>query len=215
MQISKTLRSLVAIASLSAFSLFAMSAQAATYQVEQTYSGTFGQNETLVPNGQGGNNILYTTAVTLIPITLVSGDASLFSTSLFTATEFLFDVVTQKMTCAGYCQFTETLKNGDTILGTISTNGPYALEINTDPAISSPFSKIFYTGNLLITGGTGLFAGASGQGTYTGVDDYTNMTQTLTSTFNVTAVPEPESFALLLAGLGFIFVSRAFQKRTS
>ena len=206
MQITKTLRSLLAVASLSACSVFAMSAQAATYQVEQTYSGLFSQTVTEVDTGLGYNNILYKTTVNLLPTNLVSGDASLFSTSLTTSTEFLFNVATSVLSCAGVCQFTETLKNGDTIFGTILSNGPYATEANVDPAIASPFSKIWYTGDLMITGGTGLFAGATGYGTYKGVDDYTTMTQTLTSKFSVTPVPEPEGFAFLLVGLGLMGV---------
>ncbi|MFQ6332930.1 PEP-CTERM sorting domain-containing protein [Methylophilus sp. 3sh_L] len=206
MQITKALSSLVMFVSLSTFNFFAMNANAATYNVEQTYSGLFSQTVTEVDTGLGYSNILYKTTVNLLPNNLVSGDASLFSTSLTTSTEFLFNVATSVLSCAGVCQFTETLKNGDTIFGTILSNGPYATEANVDPAIASPFSKIWYTGDLLITGGTGLFAGATGYGTYKGVDDYTTMTQTLTSTFSVTPVPEPEGFALLLVGLGLIGV---------
>ena len=202
MQITKAFCSFAIFTSLSAFSMFASNASAATYQVEQTYSGIFSQTETLVDTGLGYSNILYQTTVNLTPTNLVSGDASLFSTSLTTSTEFLFNVATSVLSCAGVCQFTETLKNGDTIFGTILSNGPYATELNTDPA--PQFSKIWYTGDLLITGGTGLFAGATGYGTYSGVDDYTTMTQTLTSTFRVTAVPEPESFVMLFAGLAML-----------
>jgi len=204
MQITKALSSLVMFVSLSTFNFFAMNANAATYNVQQTYSGQFSQTETLVDTGLGYSNILYKTTANLTPTNLASGDASLFSTSLTTSTEFLFNVATSVLSCAGICQFTETLKNGDTIFGTILSNGPYATEANTDPAIASPFSKIWYTGDLLITGGTGLFAGATGYGTYSGVDDYTTMTQTLTSKFSVTPVPEPENLVLLLAGFGVV-----------
>lgn len=200
MYFTKTLRSLVTSFSLS-LGLFAMHAQAAAYDVIQTYSGTFTQTTTDIDTGLGYSNILYKTTAHLTPTSLASGDASLFSTSLTTSTEFLFDVATSVLSCAGSCQFTETLKNGDTIFGTILSNGPQAAEVNNDPTIASPFSRIWYTGNLLITGGTGLFAGATGYGTYSGVDDYTTMTQTLTSTFSVTPVPEPETFAMLFAGL--------------
>lgn len=200
MYFTKTVRSLVTFFSLS-LGLFAMHAQAATYDVIQTYSGTFAQTTTDIDTGLGYSNILYKTTANLTPTNLASGDASLFSSSLTTSTEFLFDVATGVLSCAGSCQFTETLKNGDTIFGTILSNGPQATEVNNDPTIASPFSRIWYTGNLLITGGTGLFAGATGYGTYSGVDDYTTMTQTLTSTFSVTPVPEPETFAMLFAGL--------------
>lgn len=215
MQITKAFCSFAIFTNLSAFSMFASNASAATYQIEQTYSGIFSQTETLVDTGQGYSNILYKTTVNLTPTNLASGDASLFSTSLTTSTEFLFNVATSVLSCAGVCQFTETLKNGDTIFGTILSNGPYLTEVNTDPAIASPFSRIWYTGDLMITGGTGLFAGATGYGTYSGVDDYTTMTQTLTSKFTVTAVPEPESAALLLVGLGLMVTSRVAQKRKS
>lgn len=204
MYLTKTVRSMVGVASIAAMSVFGANAQAAIYQVEQTYSGQFSQTETLVDTGLGYSNILYKTTANLTPTNLASGDASLFSTSLTTSTEFLFNVATSVLSCAGICQFTETLKNGDTIFGTILSNGPYATEANTDPAIASPFSKIWYTGDLLITGGTGLFAGATGYGTYSGVDDYTTMTQTLTSKFSVTPVPEPENLVLLLAGFGVV-----------
>jgi len=205
MYFTKTLRSLVTFFSLS-LGLFAMHAQAATYDVIQTYSGTFAQTTTDIDTGLGYSNILYKTTAHLTPTSLVRGDSSLFSSSLTTSTEFLFDVIADVLSCEGSCQFTETLKNGDTIFGTILSNGPYKVEINNDSAIPSPFSKIWYTGNLLITGGTGLFAGATGSGTYTGVDDYTNMTQTLTSTFSVTAVPEPDSLVMLLSGLAVLGV---------
>lgn len=200
MYFTKTVRSLVTFFSLS-LGLFAMHAQAATYDVTQTYSGTFAQTTTDIDTGLGYSNILYKTTAHLTPSGLASGDSSLFSSSLTTSTEFLFDVATGVLSCAGTCQFTETLKNGDTIFGTILSNGPQATEVNNDPTIASPFSRIWYTGNLLITGGTGLFAGATGYGIYSGVDDYTTMTQTLTSTFSVTPVPEPETFAMLFAGL--------------
>ncbi|MFD0929656.1 PEP-CTERM sorting domain-containing protein [Methylophilus glucosoxydans] len=205
MQITKTLRALLAIASLSVCSVFAMSAQAATYQVEQSYSGTLVQTETLIPNGQGGNNIFYQSTVDFTPTNLISGDASLFSSSLSTITEILYNVATDKASCAGECTFVETLKNGDTFFGTLISNGASFLVPSTDPS-SRAFDQIGFTGSFLIKGGTGLFAGATGFGTYSGVDDYTTMTETLTSKFTVTTVPEPKSAALLLVGLGLMGV---------
>lgn len=179
----------------------ALSVSAATYDVVQTYTGAFSQTATEVDSGLGYNNILYQTTVNLTPVVLTSGDASLFSASLVTETEFLFDFATNTLSCSGVCQFTETLKSGDTIFGNILSNGATGYEW-ADNGID--ILKIWFTGAYEITGGTGVFAGATGSGTYNGLDDYTTMTQTLTSTFSVTPVPEPESYALLLIGMSVI-----------
>lgn len=200
MNLKNFLRTLTFLGGL-AIGFNALNVNATTYNVVQTYSGTFVQTTTGIDTGLGYNNILYRTTVNLTPTSLISGDASLFSTSLVTETEFLFDVATNTLSCSGICQFTETLKNGDTIFGNILSNGATAYEI-ADNGID--ITKIWYTGHFEITGGTGIFVGATGGGTYSGMDDYTTMTQTMTSTFSVTPVPEPESYALLLMGMTII-----------
>lgn len=185
-----------------------------TYNVKQTYSGPLVQTETLVDTGLGYSNILYHTTVDFTPTNLEVGDPNLFSSGLMTTTDFLYNVDTGVLSCAGTCEFTETLKNGDTIFGALVSHGASNYVLNDDPSTPYPFSQIEFTGEFMITGGTGMFKNATGYGTYTGVDDYVAMTQTLTSTFFVTAVPvpEPENYALLLMGCGLILVASRIQQ---
>lgn len=201
MKIQKALFAFVALANLLAPSL---NASAKTYQVQQTYSGPFSQTATVV----SGGNIQYLTTVNLTPVKLISGDSSLFSASLVTETNFLFDINTSKLSCAGICQFTETLINGDTIFGNILSNGATGYECAGN---GIDIVKIWYTGEFEVTGGTGIFFGATGAGTYSGLDDYATMTQALWSTFTVTTVPEPENYALLLMGCGLILIASRVQ----
>lgn len=72
----------------------------------------------------------------------------------------------------------------------------------------TPSGPTTYTGmsNLTITGGTGLFEGASGGGTSTGTEDIATGSVTFAPVGSVSgprlATPEPGSLALLAGGLG-------------
>lgn len=165
---------------------------AATYNVEQNFTGTFTDTDVGVSS--------FTNIYNMTFASLISGDASLFSSALNTVANGAVDSAGLG-SCTGVCTTNETLINGDHIFGTFTFNSQF----------DSP-TQVSYTGVTTITGGTGLFAGATGTGTFSGVDTYLTAnsgTSTLRvinriTTPDVAAVPEPETYALMLAGLGLI-----------
>ena len=76
----------------------------------------------------------------------------------------------------------------------------------TQSSVTAPGTNTF-TGTSTYTGGTGLFAGAYGTTTFSGTFDSTTQTQSWTSNtqlFVPAPVPEPETYAMMLAGLGLL-----------
>ena len=191
---------LIAVAALG---MAALSANATTYNVDETFTGTF-----LVSDLGGGN---YQSDDSKIFASLIAGDASLFSSSgsvsvpfaIFPGSTFFPSVL-----CGSTCTFTETLINGDTFFGTL-TFGAFDFPTSTTSS---------YSGNLNITGGTGLFAGATGFGTFSGYNEYldeisgTSSSESIfsiTTRDNVSPVPLPAALPLMLSGLGVLgFASR-------
>jgi len=185
-------------------------AQAITYTVNETFQGTW-------------------TAIWGLPISnftheattqsLASGDASLFSDSISSA-QIIFDI----NTCTS-CTSTQNLKNGDKIFATsnFASGGGFSPNASNTSLIDN-----FYNGTITITGGTGLFEGATGSGSYNAID-FGIMNTDLegnfvsfnpsgewfyaqTLTINISAVPEPETYAMLIIGLSLIGIASRRKK---
>ncbi|MBL8466871.1 MAG: PEPxxWA-CTERM sorting domain-containing protein [Methyloversatilis discipulorum] len=65
-----------------------------------------------------------------------------------------------------------------------------------------------YAGTFIFTGGTGVFAGIAGGGTFTGRETYAPyatqiISKTVQGSFSL-PVPEPETWGMMLAGLGIV-----------
>ena len=198
---------LIAVAALG---MAALSANATTYNVDETFTGTF-----LVSDLGGGN---YQSDDSKIFASLIAGDSSLFSASQSVSVPFVIipdSIYFPSVLCGSTCTFTETLITGDTFFGTLTFG---AFDINPK-VISSP-TQLYstYSGNLNITGGTGLFDGATGSGTFSGTNHfltfYSGTTSTesifsITTRDNVSPVPLPAALPLMLSGLGVLgFASR-------
>ena len=119
-------------------------ALALTYNVNENFTGTF------VEDSSYGTAQDFLTTYDLTFSSLNSGDASLFSSQLKSSAYGFFGP-TGTSNCNGPCSLTETFKNGDKIFATFTFNAKFDGK-----------STISYSGNTTITGGTGLFVGATG-----------------------------------------------------
>ena len=109
--------------------------------------------------------------------------------------------------------FIHTAANGDQLFGYTPDE-----VVQLGAAGSSHFT---FTGDEFITGGTGLFAGATGNIPFSGSGDFTGPTTntfTYTNTGVVVLVPEPSRYVLLLslplAGAGFLADRRVRRSRS-
>jgi PEP-CTERM motif len=181
------------------FILGANAANAATYGITEAMDGTWTRTS--------ADHYTYT----YTGGSLISGDSSLLNVSTTASAVFssnTFNCIT--------CTFTSTLSGGNTIFGTLSviTAGYMPGGISTPPPGIN--TNLFFGDLLTITGGTGLFAGATGGGLGFGThnivaqNNFTTFPSSGTSTqylsLNVvtTPVPEPETYAMMLAGLGVL-----------
>ncbi len=186
------------IFALIALALGVNAASAATYGITETVTGTWSRTS--------ADHYTYTYGAG----SLISGDSSLLNVSTTAFAEFspgTFNCIS--------CTFTSTLSGGNTIFGTLSLLGA----AYTSGSFSTPppgiDTNLFFANALTITGGTGLFDGATGSGT--GVGYHYIVAQNNFSSFPVsgsssqqislnvtTPVPEPETYAMMLAGLGVL-----------
>lgn len=181
---------LLRIITLVAFGLAAISANATTYNVNENLTGTY--NTTYLGSGH------FSMVHNLIFSSLISGDSSLFSSSSTTTISDANFSDPFSNWCNAGCSYTETLINGNTLSGAV-----YFTDVLRE------INGTSYSGHFNITGGTGLFAGATGSGTFSGFDDLTGGTTNHNAIFTVTTVPEPETYGMMLVGLGLMgFVVR-------
>lgn len=173
-----------------AFGLAAISANATTYNVNENLTGTYNTTDL----GSGHFSMVHN----LIFSSLISGDSSLFSSSSTTTISDANFSDHFSNWCNAGCSYTETLINGNTLSGAV-----YFTDVLRE------INGTSYSGHFNITGGTGLFAGATGFGTFSGFDDLNGGTTNHNAIFTVTSVPEPETYGMMLVGLGLMgFVVR-------
>lgn len=178
-----------------------LQANAITYTVEESFNGTWEATWALP---------IATFTHTSSSQTLISGDTGIFTGS----TTQSFSTIENVVNCVS-CTITETLSNGDKIYFTHALADGVLTPSTTNPGTVDNY----YDGNVTITGGTGLFSGAYGSGTFTAIDfgvynidgngAFTSFNPNgnwqIQLTYTVTTpVPEPENLAMLLAGLGLI-----------
>lgn len=191
--ISFLLRS-VAVAALG---LTAIAANAAVYNVNENFTGSY----VLSDLGSGHFSMVHNEIFS----SLTSGDSSLFSSSLTTTISDANSSDPFSNWCNAGCSFTETLINGNTLSGTFNFTN-----------VQGESGGTSYSGLVNITGGTGLFTGATGSGTFSGFDNLAGLTTAHNLNFTVTSVPEPETYAMMLAGLSFMgFVARRRKENQS
>lgn len=195
----KMISSIIKLIVITALGMAAICANATTYIVDETFTGTFQEYDP--GTGQG-----HYVEDSKIFASLISGDSTLFSSSGFSRVWFRNNpTLTLCPSSSPPCFFTETLKNGDTFHGTINNMYFYLRAAN----------EAEFGGETVISGGTGLFLDATGGGTFSGVNVYKDPvsgTSTSESNFTITTqVPEPKTYTMILAGLGlmgFILHSR-------
>lgn len=184
--ISFLLRSVAVVA----LGLTAIAGNAAVYNVNENFTGAYVINDL----GSGHFSMVHNEIFS----SLTSGDPSLFSASLTTTISDANSSDPFSNWCNAGCSFTETLINGNTLSGTFNFTNVQGQSDGTS-----------YSGLVNITGGTGLFAGATGSGTFSGFDNLTGLTTAHNLNFTVTSVPEPETYGMMMMGLGLIgFVAR-------
>jgi hypothetical protein len=140
-----------------------------------------------------GNTILTPTVTPGVFIQNFTGDGEDTTFGLFTASaQSTIDFSNPPLILISNGTLSETFKNG-TLLGTSSGSGT-----------ASGHGTATFTIDFVITGGTGNFAGGTGEATLTGTITQTSPTTELISasyTGSLTPVPEPSTLVLLTTGL--------------
>ncbi len=163
--------------------LVMMGALAVPVQADTTpVSGTLMGTSTLTPTS---NPAVFDSSFTGSGVDSVSGPYTTTNTSIITFTSLTTFISTGT--------FVDVLAGGTTF-GTLSGMG-------TVTATGSDTTVLD-----LITGGTGIFVGITGEITVTGTNTAGSFTGTYTG--SITTVPEPGSLALLFAGMGFLLMVR-------
>jgi hypothetical protein len=169
-------------------SLSAITANAATYRFDDVFTGS----SSTVFTGPNTGYIDHT-----LSLAVANSDDSLqHAFSLFSHTTFdSFGY------CSSGCVFTNTSKAGDKLFGTFTFTSVTAPDVNGDSS---------FAGNVIFTGGEGLFTGASGSGTFSGISNLSTLTTTQFNTSSITTpVPEADTSAMLLMGAGVMgFIAR-------
>ena len=189
--------------------IYSSSSAALTYSVDEKFSGIWA--------GIFGSPTSLFTHIASSP-SIVSGDPSLFN--FFPKSILTTDVIENVTTCAP-CTSIQVLNSGDKIFttNTIAFNGGSVPSANTPGLFDN-----LYKGTITITGGTGLFKNATGGGNYFATDfgainddgkgnisfnSFGKWDFEQNITVNTAPVPEPEIYAMMMAGLGLMgFVAR-------
>ena len=169
-------------------SLNAISANAATYTFDDVFTGS----SSTVFTGPNAGYIEMALSLSVAN----SADSLQYAFSLFSRTTFdSFGY------CSSGCVFTSTSKDGDKLFGTFTFTSVTAPDVNGDSS---------FAGNTIFTGGEGLFTGASGSGTFSGISNYLTLSTTQYNLSSITTpVPEADTSAMLLTGLGLVgFMAR-------
>lgn len=106
--------------------------------------------------------------------------------------------------------------NSFPVTGTLfggNASDTYSAEIRIDSYVQRGTSNIWdISGSFVYTGGSGVYAGIGGGGTLSGFDTL-DASATSGTTFRVLAVPEPSTYAMMLAGLALLgFIARRRQR---
>jgi PEP-CTERM motif-containing protein len=157
-----------------------------------SFSGTLSGNSTLTPTGTPGVFVQDFTG---------TGSDTVFGAFTVTS-QSTIDFSAPPTIVISSGSFVEDLSGG-TLFGTSSGSGT-----------ASGKGTATFTLDFVITGGTGSFAGDTGDATVTGTITMTSpTTESITGSYTgsltpVTTTPEPSSVALMLLGVGLVFVMR-------
>jgi hypothetical protein len=191
-------------------SLAAFSANATVYNVSESWD--FGT----ISNVNGALVHFYEFSSSSVP--------DIFSTSLTTTINNANQFGLDPTSCDSGCSFNQVLKNNiGTLFGTFKISSlsfnPIIQEIPNFDDPANPIqiflgTSISLSGITTFTGGTGLFEGATGSGTFNAFEsfDFPPYPTSLFATYTVTTlepIPEPEYYTMLITGLGVMgFVAR-------
>lgn len=166
---------------ISALCMTPVCANAATYTVDEISTGT------IAITGDAPTQLV---TVSLDFFSLIAGDPTLFSYQETTLNDFH-----SGFNCNPTCTWIQTLINGDTIFGTFEFT-----------SVTTYLNELTGIGTSIVTGGTGLFAGATGTGTFIADAFFATPTtgtirQQDTLIVTTATVPEPASLLLTVVGL--------------
>jgi hypothetical protein len=176
-----------------AFALGASSANAATYNLDEIISGQW--------NFVSPDNYSYSYGAG----TFISGDSLLLNLGTTATAAY----APGTFNCIS-CSYTSSLLGGGSVFGSFTVDSSAFVVNGSNPSqVDLNFFDTF-----TIDGGTGVFAGASGGGTLTGTHFGALLagipqasgpsTEHVTFSLTTAPVPEPETYAMVLAGLGLI-----------
>lgn len=169
---------------ISTLGLVAMSANATTYNVHEIFKGTF--TETSLGDDNFSSAYNYNLDSVLV------GDSSLFAVSQSVIYDYGLPRNLIRTLDVRTGEFTQTLKNGDMLFGNMGDFDNWIIGVTYHDLIPRPdLTGISYHDflTIFITGGTGLFAGASGIGELARVDTYltaSSGTSEIDMIFNIT-----------------------------
>ena len=149
-------------------------------------SGTLTGNSILTPTS---NPYVYDASFSGSGVDTVSGS--------FTATNMGTDTFNSTFTSWTSSGAFEDIFATGTVFGTFTANGTVTGATTSTSTLDT-----------VITGGTGIFAGDTGEGTVIGTNTTTNSPMFVGTYTGFITIPEPSSLALMLPGIGLLLVMR-------